>query len=276
MSQKYDPLITTPTMRKQRRTRQRRNRPVLVTTATAGESEMNSALPQTDDMAQDGDRKQETEAIPMTKAAPETLAQRVSRLPTFFSSVDKRQQEETTKKDEIVNARLARATHGKSSQGNNVLISKANTKNDAKLQSKAERREPLFKLRHFIGMTIYLFGAEFILPYEFALAHQLGLDHAFPVTIFNFTIPLSSALFLNIATLILFLYALVKLDLLPNTTSARIRAEQKAKQQQSTPHGHGNTTVVKHLPPPMRQGIKGEDDDLYQAYRANQRREKKR
>jgi hypothetical protein len=80
---------------------------------------------------------------------------------------------------------------------------------------------------------------------------------------------------LNIATLILFLYVLVKLDLLPNTASAKIRAEQKAKEQQSK-NGQNAAPVVKNLPPPMKLGIKGQDDDLYKAYRANQRREKKR
>jgi hypothetical protein len=269
MSQEHDPITPSTAIRKQRRTRQRRNQPVLVTTA-----EIENSSLQTDQLTidTDTDSEQETEATATTESAPETKALSLSHLPKFFSRVDKSEQKE----EDVVKARLARANHDKVSKDSKASTAKTNTNNDAKPQSKAtERREPLFKIRHFVGMMIYLIGAEFILPYEFALAHQLGIDHAYPVTIFNFTIPLSSALFLNIATLILFLYALVKLDLLPNTASAKLRAEQKAREQQSK-NGQNSAPVVKSVPPPMKLGVKGQDDDLYQAYRANQRREKKR
>jgi len=268
MSDEHDSLTTTTTIRKQRRTRQRRNQPILVT-----DTEIENTLPPTDELTTDADSEQEAKATNTDESAPERKAQPLSRLPKFFSRVDKSEQKE----DEVVKARLARANHDKVNRGDSkASIVKANTKNDAKLQSKTpERKEPLFKIRHFVGMTIYLFGAQLVLPYEFAIARQLGLDHPYPVTAFNFTIPLSSGLFLNIATLILFLYILVKLDLLPNTASAKIRAEQKAKEQQSK-NGQNAAPVVKNVPPPMKLGVKGEDDDLYKAYRANQRREKKR
>lgn len=267
MSQAHDPITTTISTRKQRRTRQRHNQPVLVATTEIG----NSSL-ETDEMTIDTSSEQEAETTTTSESVPETKAQLLSHLPKFFSRVDKSEQKE----EEVIKARLARANHDKVSQNSKMSTVKAKTKNDTKLQSKTtERREPLFKIRHFIGMTIYLFGAQFILPYEFALAHQLGIDHTYPVTIFNFTIPLSSALFLNIATLILFLYILVKLDLLPNTASAKLRAEQKAQEQQSKNRQH-TAPVVKNVPPPMKLGVKGQDDDLYRAYRSNQRREKKR
>ncbi|HWS83882.1 MAG TPA: hypothetical protein VN207_06440 [Ktedonobacteraceae bacterium] len=264
MSQEHDSITTTTTIRKQRRTRQRRNQPVLVT-----DTEIENTLPPTDKLT----TEQEAEASNTDESAPERKAQPLSRLPKFFSRVDKSEQKE----DEVVKARLARANHDKvNGGGSQASTVKANTKNDAKLQSKTpERREPLFKIRHVVGMVIYLFGAQLVLPYEFAIARQLGLDHPYPVTVFNFTIPLSSGLFLNIATLILFLYILVKLDLLPNTASAKIRAEQKAKEQQSK-NGQDAAPAVKNVPPPMKLGVKGQDDDLYKAYRANQRREKKR
>jgi hypothetical protein len=259
MSQEHELVTTTTTIRKQRRTRQRRKQPVLVTT-----TETENTLSQIDEQATDADNEQEAEAITTIESAPATKTQPLSRLPKFFSRVEKSAQE-----DEVVQARLARTNHDKDSQGGKASSVKAN-----KIQN-PERREPLFKIRHFVGMTIYLFGAEVILPYEFNLAHYLGIDRTYPITIFNFTIPLSSALFLNIATLILFLYILVKLDLLPNTTSARIRAEQKAKEQQSK-NGQNAAPVIKHVPPPVKLGVQGQDDDLYRAYRTNQRREKKR
>jgi len=263
MSQEHDPITTTTTIRKQRRTRQRRNHPVLVTA-----TEAENVLPQTDELVVDGDSEQEAEATTTTESAPATKARPLSRLPKFFSRVDKSEQKE----EDVVKARLARANNDKVSRGSKASIVKENTKNDAQPQSK---REPLFKIRHFVGMMIYLFGAELILPRELALAHQLGMDHGFPVTIFNWTIQLSSAIFLNIATLIVFLYLLVKFDLLPNTASTRIRAEQKAKERQNKA-SHNAAPVVKNVPAPIRLGVKGQDDDLYRAYRANQRREKKR
>jgi hypothetical protein len=265
MSQQNELITTTSTNRKQRRTRQRRNQPVLVT-----DTEIEHTPPEMDELTTDTDSEQDTETTTTTESTLETKANPLAHLPKFFSRVDKTQQKE----EEVVKARLARANHGILSRGRKTSVDKTNTKNEAKLQTETpERKEPLFKIRHFIGMTIYLFGAEFILPYEYALAHQLGLDRPFYTTkIFNFPIQLSSAIFLNIATLILFLYILVKLDLLPNTTSAKLRAEQKAREQQSK---QGQNTT-KPLPPPMKLGVQGQDDDLYRAYRANQRREKKR
>ncbi len=263
MSQEHDPITTTTTIRKLRRTRQRRNRPVLVT-----DTEIESTLSQADELTTDADSEQEAEATTTTESAPETKTRPLSHLPKFFSRVDKSEQKE----EDVVKARLARANHDTVSSGSKGLTVKANTKSDVKPQSK---RQPLFKMRHFVGMIIYLFGAELILPYELYLSRQLGADHSFPVTILSWTIPLSSTLILNISTLIIFLYILVKLDLLPNTASARVRAEQKAQEQQSK-QGQHSVPVAKNVPPPMKLGVKGQDDDLYRAYRAHQRREKKR
>jgi hypothetical protein len=270
MSQEQDSITTTTTLRKQRRTRQRHNQPVLVTARAI----KNPSL-QADKLTIDTDTesKQETAMTTTSESVPETKAQHPSHLPKFFSRVDKSEQKE----EEVVKARLARANHDKANQNSKALTVKTKTKDETKLQSKTTgRREPLFKIRHFVGMTIYLFGAQFILPYEFALAHQLGMDRPFyTLPLFNNSIPLSSAIFLNIATLILFLYVLVKLDLLPNTASAKLKAEQNAREQQRKDRQNAAPTA-KNVPPPIKLGVKGRDDDLYLAYRANQRREKKR
>jgi hypothetical protein len=270
MSQEHDPIMMTTTIRKQRRTRQRRNQPVLVAVAEANNSSLEA-----DEQAVDTDNngEQEAEMPTESESVPATKAQPFSRLPKFFSRVDKNEQKE----EEVAKARLARAQHDKVDRDGTAATVEAKTKDDAKLQNKTkERREPLFKIRYFVGMTIYLFGAQLILPEESVLAHQLGIDHPFyTVTIFNNAIPLSSALVLDIATLILFLYILVKLDLLPNTASAKLRAEQKAREQQGK-HRQNAAPAVKNVPSPVRLGVQGQDDDLYRAYRANQRREKKR
>jgi hypothetical protein len=270
MSKEHDSITMTTSIRKQRRTRQRRNQPVLV----AATGTKNLSL-ETDEqiIEMDNNSKQETETITTSESTPEKKAQPLSHLPKFFSRVDKSE----PKEEEVIKARLARANADKADQDGNVSTDKAKTKHETKSQSKTtERREPLFKVRHFVGMTIYLFGAQFIMPYEFALAHQLGMDHPFyTLRIFNNPLPLSPVIFLNIATLIAFLYILVKLDMLPNTASARLRAEQKAREQQGK-NRQNTAPAVKNVPPPMKLGVKGEDDDLYREYRASQRREKKR
>ena len=267
MSQGHDSIPTTT--RKPRRARQRRNQPALVTA-----TEIDNPSLQADKLTRDtdADSEQKIENPTTSESIPETQAQHLSRLPKFFSRVDKNEEKE----EEVVKARLARANHDKVSPDSTFIV-KAKTKNDIKLQNKAtEHREPLFKIRHFVGMTIYLFGSQLVLSYEFVLAHQLGIDHPFyTLTFFNNFIPLSSAIFLYIATLILFLYILVKLDFLPNTASAKLRAEQKVREQQSK-HRQNAAPAGKNLPPPMKLGVKGQDDDLYRAYRASQRREKKR
>ncbi len=269
MSQEQDSIPMTTTIRKPRRTRQRRNQPVLVT-ATESENLSQPAENLTTDT--DINSQPETEIPTMSESVPEMPDQHSSRLPKFFSRVDKDEQ----KQEEVVKARLARANHSPNSQASTVKTKTKSDTKDTNLQSKTtERREPLFKIRHFVGMTIYLFGAQLILPYEFVLAHQLGMDHPFyTLRIFNNSIPLSAAIFLNIATLILLLYILVKLDLLPNTASAKLRAEQKAQEQQRK-NRQNAAPAVKNVPPPMKLGVQGQDDDLYQAYRANQRRAKK-
>ena len=181
MSQRHDSIPTITTIKKSRRTRQRHNQPVLVTTI-----ESTNPSPQID-VDTNTSSEQMTEIPTMSESIPETPDEHILRFPKFFSRVDKND----LKYDEIAKARLARANHDKVSRDSKAPIAKTQTKNNTKLQSKTtEHREPLFKVRHFVGMTIYLFGAQLLLPYEFAFARQLGIDRTFfTLHIFNNSIP---------------------------------------------------------------------------------------
>jgi hypothetical protein len=201
-------------------------------------------------------------------------ARRVPRLPSFFSKVEKTVEEPETSQEEVVKARLARAqrTTSKTEVTSATSEAKVQEGKSARTDDRTAAttaRPKLFKTRHFVGMMIYLFGAEIILPLEASFSKNSGIEQKL-TTVFNF--PITTSIILNLATLIVLLVILVKLDLLPTSltgrTAAAVRAEQREREQR---------TVIERQPQQtMRQGVKGEHDDLYQAYRSNQRREKKR
>ncbi len=260
---------------KQRRTRNRRHRPSLVTETANGE------LVEAGDLA---DEQTATYTEPLSETVGETPEplpvvepKRSSRLPNFFSKVEKGEQEEMSEAD-VVKARLTRATRTKAEVSSNKIEAKSNKSSSAK-ETAAPRSVPerprLFKTKHFIGMFIYLIGAEFLLPAERAYLIQAGLEKTLIPTfkIFNLPISVTTSFLLNIATLIVFLFVLVKLDLLPMTfTASRVASQRAVSTRRRT---QGSNEVVKRPPPPaIRQGVQGENDDLYRAYRQGQRKKK--
>ena len=276
MSQNADstsPIL--PTARKSRRASQR-NRPVLVSSRSQGTQEARESqieTPEPEIEKASGQIEPLTEA-PVTPAIP-AKARRSSRLPSFFSKVEKTVEEPETSQEEVVKARLARAQKT-TSKAEVKPATSAKKEREGKSASGTNRTpattrpNSLFKTRHIIGMGLYLIGAEFLLPLETSLSRQYKLDSQLGQIPF-LNIPLTSSLLLNLATLIIFLFILVKLDLLPTSMAGRTAATTRAQQQRR----EQGTAVEKQPQPTMRQGVKGEHDDLYQAYRSNQRREKK-
>lgn len=269
-----------PTARKSRRSSQR-NRPVLVSSKSPGAQEsQESQVGMLEPEISEGPVRTEPleeEAVSTETPAMPGKARRAPRLPSFFSKVEKTQEEPETSQEVVVQARLARAK--KATSKAEVTSAESEKKEDDKKSATGANRaaatkrpEPLFKTRHLIGMGAYLIGAEFLLPLEGQYFRQWGIDDPrHPLTtIFN--IPIVPSLLLNLATLVVFLIVLVKLDLLPTSLAGRSAAAARAQQQKR----EQGTTVEKQPQPTMRQGVKGEDDDLYQAYRSNQRKEKKR
>ncbi len=276
MSQQEPTLITA---RKQRHTRRRSNRPTLVIDSATETMERSTG---TLDAQAQTDLQTEPLAEEQVKAAVATA--RPLRLPRFFSKVAKEEQEGETAEDEIVKARIARATRStgaKAATTTKADEQKEHTEQESKPKAASKPAQPprLFKPRHFLGMGLYLIGAQLLLPWEaYLVQNVLRWNTAFfTIDLFGSKLPIDASLFLNIATLIIFLYALVKFDLLPSTLTARTAAEQRARatrERQSS--SNDGQRAAKSLPPAIKQGVKGQDDDLYQAYRQNQRRDKRR
>lgn len=273
MSQPYS-TTETPLSKKQRRQRQQRNRPVLVSPA---ERESTPAR-NTDALTETTSPVVAAEPVATIEKA--TPVRRPSRLPGFFSKVARSEQEPTTSEADVVQARLARAARTKDSS-QKIAASTASqdvakvTKDVKDTKAAAQQPPKLFKSRHIIGMGIYLLAAEFLLPEEARFFTVYKLDKTlatFPL--FGFNAVISTSIIANIASLLLMLYLLVKFDLLPSSlNSASRQARGTAARTRST--GQNNLTP-RQAPPAVRPGVQGEHDDLYQAYRINQRREKKR
>src|SRR5689334_21123547 len=141
------------------RPRNQRNRPRLVTEQTDG-LDTGMLAPDTDELAVD---------IPeVTTEAESVPAPKTRRLPGFFSTIGKNDQDSKAKEVEVAQARLARATRKKIAQPEKATETPAKavekkTARPATSSSKAPQRPTsAFKTRYIIGFALYLIGANFI------------------------------------------------------------------------------------------------------------------
>ncbi|HCI81240.1 MAG TPA: hypothetical protein DHW02_16295 [Ktedonobacter sp.] len=273
MSQEYS------SRRQRRSNRARAGRPVLVTssdtTNTPGNEEQTSTA--TDVV--------EPELLPVP-IAPPTSTTRQRKLPRFFSNISKSEdtQATTTNEQTVAQARIARATRGKTPP-----VPTAKATSEPKQQSTAKpatqatprpaaNRPPaqqgFFKTRYIIGLGIYLLVADFVGVFEAQLLNQWKLETVLAqFNLFGLPIRVSTSTIVFLATLVIVLVALAYFDLLPRSLSAA----RNTSTGSGTNRSSTSSTPAERTPQlTMRQGVKGSDDDLYQAYRSNQRREKKR
>ncbi len=262
------------TSKKPRRvTRAQRNQPVLVT-SVASEQE-----------AQPVEAMATPEPEPISLVdAPSTPKRRVA---GFFSTVGKEDTATPTKEDDIVKARLTRATHGKTATGKATpketpaiekkpAVSKAATPTRS---GQPQKKPGLFKPRYIFGMIVYLVAADFLGNFEKNILTSMGAERTLTkFNLFSLPITVSSSGLLFIVSLIIILVILVRLDFLPTNLNA-MAGNQSARRGTTT----RNTTSrdaggdgPRPQPPTMKQGVQGDHDDLYRSYRTNQRREKKR
>jgi len=264
MSQNYNTVAKRP-----RRTRVPRNRPVLVTDSES-ETQGETAAPTTEDLTLDTEPA--VEEVASEPAA--TTPRRLPRLPKFFSKVEQSEEDGPANQENVVEARMARA---KKNMNPKAAITKAEEAAEAKeekpaAKAKAPARPSLFKPRHFIGMVIYLIGANALLPLEHTFAVNAHIERVvFTLPIGN--LPLTTSFLINILTLIVLLYALVAFDLLPNGKQFASSQAQNSKSKSGSSSSQGPRTP-RVAPPAIRQGVKGESDDLYQAYRSKQRKKR--
>lgn len=265
-----------------RSARSARNRPVLVAPTTTGEDNTYAA-----EGASTVVEEHPVEEQPSTT----TVAPKKSsslKLPKFFSTVGKSEQVQAEQEDTVARARLARATRGK------LNSAPAKAADDVKPQAhKAEAKSAAqprpaarpasgsgFKTRYLIGMGLYLIGANFLGIFETSFFQSHGIDSVlarFPFL--GGTVVIKTSTLVYLVTLVLLLVLLARLDLIPRSFSSLSGQSSAARGGRSGSSGSskaGAQENVKSAPPTMKQGVKGANDDLYQQYRANQRRERKK
>jgi hypothetical protein len=265
MSQEYN-----NTLKKPRRTRSQRNRPVLVT-----DNENTTEEQVTPEVAP-------AEEVTTTTPEPAPAKRSGPRLPNFFSTVEKSEQKETKGKSDVVQARLARATRGKAST--NTGKAAAVTKEAAESTQKGEkapvsstrpatRPNQTFKTRYILGIAIYLFAANFIGTGITLLLNQMHADAVLlpPFDLFGGKVIIKTSTVLFLALLIIILVLLARFDLIPRSLAPSTATTSRSGSSKSS-----SDSGPRQPPSAIRQGVKGEDDHLYQEYRLSQRRTKKR
>lgn len=260
-----------PSSTHRRSTRGGRNRPLLVTST---ENEGNEQV--AEDAAP---TLEESLTEVQTQNAPVTPSRR--RLPNFFSTVGKSVRTEESRETDAAQARLARATRGK------VSPTRATSEGEQKSEVKKEKetvraatpaRPSAFKTRYLIGMAVYLLGANFIGSYETIFFQSNHLDSILAkFNLFGGLVIIRTSTLAFLATLVILLVVLARFDLIPRSFSAMGgQTPSQSGRRGSSSSNQRTSDNGRNDPPGMKQGVKGADDDLYQEYRLNQRRERKK
>jgi hypothetical protein len=274
MTQDSDRQLSSSTKRS---ARAGRNRPVLVTSQDGEGNELTGIEESTPTLE---------ESVAEVEAQNPPVASPRRRMPAFFSTIGKRSQtEEESQEVDPAQARIARATRSKTtskaSSEDNVKQKPEVKKEAASSRSTASSRpNSIFKTRYLIGMGLYLLAANFIGAIETNLMRAYHLDAILTeFNLFGSKIIISTSTLVFLATLVIILVALARLDLIPRNFSAMMggsSSQQNRRGSGSSSRNQSTTEGGRTIPPSMKQGVKGADDDLYQEYRSNQRRAKKK
>ncbi|HEX6553146.1 MAG TPA: hypothetical protein VF026_10325 [Ktedonobacteraceae bacterium] len=269
-----------PSSSTKRSARAGRNRPVLVTSQDGEGNELTGVEESTSTVK---------ESVAEVEAQNPPVASPRRRMPAFFSTIGKRSQtEEEAQEVDPAQARIARATRGKTSTAkasseDNVKQQKPEVKKEAASSRSTAPSRPnsIFKTRYLIGMGIYLLAANFIGAFETNILRANHLDvRLAQFNLFGAPIVISTSTVVFLATLVIILVALARFDLIPRNFSAMMGGSSSQQNRRgssnSSSRNQGTTEGSRNIPPSMKQGVKGADDDLYQEYRSNQRRAKKR
>ena len=236
-----------------------------------------------------GDEQQETaqeveEQTPAEETTTEVAAPAPARrLPRFFSTVGKSEKEQGVSEETVVQARLARATRGKTAKveatGSKEQAVEKERKADvparsAPTRANAPARPPSpFKMKYIIGMVVYLLGAQLIGSLEVNLFNAYHINSTLAsFNLFGLPIVIQTSTLVFLAILVLLLVLLARLDLIPRSFSAL--SGQPPQKRGSAASRQNNNDVARTPQPTIRQGVSGADDNLYQQYRSNQRRKK--
>ena len=270
------------TSRKARRAgRGNRNRPVLVTATS----------PEQDEQSNESERATSTatpvqELSPLVVPTPAPKQAKERKLPGFLPSLGKSLngdgKAKESKEIDPAQARIARATRkmpAVSSKGStSKSMSKEEKVEDTKparptaSASKPTRPASAFKTRYIFGMVLYLLCANFIGVFEASILQSYHLDSVLTqFNLFGGNIIIRTSTLVFLATLVIILVILARLDLIPRSLSAATGRPTSTTSSASNRSSESERTPL----PTVRQGVKGESDDLYQQYRSSQRRQKK-
>src|SRR5262245_26538449 len=239
-----------------------RNRPELITSTSMEEGKEDAST--VEDSPTLEESQQELEATAVTP--------RKRKLASFFSTVGR---SEKAQESEAAQARIARATRGKAVKDSGKAEA-GEEKASAPARPAPARPASPFKTKYLLGMVIYLFGAQFIGIYEQAFLQANHLNTVLTTfSLFGGKVTISTSTLVFLATLLLLLVVLARFDLIPRSLGA-LSGQQSSQTRRSTSSGQGTSDNARQPQPTMRQGVSGADDDLYQEYRANQRRTRKR
>ena len=185
-----------------------------------------------------------------------------------------------TSEADQASARIARATRNSATTSVNSTAAKeskpaksqtSTNKVAPKPAPKAQPRPGGFKTKYLYGMIIYVVVAMFVGQYERAFLVSNHMDKVL-FQIGTFAVTTSTALYL--LTLIVLLVILARFDLIPRSLGAM--SGQSSSQSSRSGQSSSRSENTKNTQPTMKQGVKGEDDDLYQEYREQQRYLQKR
>src|SRR6266550_3276542 len=269
MTQDSDRQLSSSTKRS---ARAGRNRPVLVTSQDGEGNELTGVEENTPTLE---------ESVAEVEAQNPPVASPKRRMPAFFSTVGKRSQtEEKPQEVDPAQARIARATRSKTattkaSNEDNVKQKPEVKKEAASSRSTTSSRpNSLFKTRYLIGMGLYLLAANFIGIFETNIMRFYHLDVILTeFNLFGGKIVVSTSTVVFLATLVIILVALARFDLIPRNFSAMMGGSSSQQNRRGSSSGsssrnQGTTEGGRNIPPSMKQGVKGADDDLYQEYRS--------
>jgi hypothetical protein len=254
--------------RRTRRIAARQNKPVLVT----GDTEQQGTTVATAST----ETEQEEETIP----ASETKVVQPRR--GFLSVIGKRSESGESQKMDATQARLARATRARKGEQQPAAAEEGKQeetqpeKKPVRAATRAPQRPPsAFKFRYIIGMFVYVMLAELLGGYEVNLVHNSSLERElFTFNLFGGKAVIDTSTVVYLATLIVLLVVLARFDLIPRSLSSA--SASPARQTQQSASSQGSEPVPKFTPPPVRQGVRGESDELYRQYLDNKRKEKKK
>lgn len=267
MSQEINNTQEISSSKRNRRTKRiaaQRNKPTLVT----GNGKQISTVATEPEEQVEQIAAAETSPVSTEKATPPRRG--------FFSVIGKRSHDGEDKGVDVAQARLARAARNKDNQATSTDVKEGQeAKKPARTASRTPQRPASsFKFKYILGMLIYLAAANILGQYEIQFVRNSGMEKVLTtLTLFGGKLPISTSTIVYLATLIIILVLLAQLDLIPRSLSAASPQAQRTKQSATPQHSE---PTPKFTPPPVRQGVSGDSDDLYRQYRNKLRREKKK